>query len=268
MKRALPGARVGGPDTTGPADPHAAEFLRGFIEHCARGKNSVTGGRGAPLDFVSFHAKGDPKVVEGHVRMGIGRQLQSIDGGFRIVRSFPEFKDAPIILGESDLGIGTPIPGLDLGNWDGVWVAELQFYLPAWAGDPHFRVNRAMVDDKALLLVNSFQFAFFGIYDATGPGIFNDNLGNTFDVNFDLGQDLGWGWDKELIVGGWNDIMVVMNNTGSTRLDAPARTFVDAGDFTYLSLDARVTFVPEPATWTLLLAIGGFLAASQMRRHR
>jgi len=36
------------------------------------------------------------------VRMGISRQLQSIDGGFRIARSFPEFKDAPIILGESD----------------------------------------------------------------------------------------------------------------------------------------------------------------------
>jgi xylan 1,4-beta-xylosidase len=102
VKRALPGARVGGPDTTGPADPHAAEFLRGFLEHCARGTNSVTGGRGAPLDFVSFHAKGDPKIVEGHVRMGISRQLQSIDKGFRIVRSFPEFKDAPIILGESD----------------------------------------------------------------------------------------------------------------------------------------------------------------------
>jgi xylan 1,4-beta-xylosidase len=102
VKRALPGARVGGPDSTGPADSHAAEFLRGFLEHCAHGKNSATGARGAPLDFVSFHAKGDPKVVAGHVRMGISRQLQSIENGFRIVRSFPEFQDAPIILGESD----------------------------------------------------------------------------------------------------------------------------------------------------------------------
>jgi xylan 1,4-beta-xylosidase len=102
VKRALPGARVGGPDSTGPADPHAAEFLRGFLEHCAHGKNSATGGKGAPLDFVSFHAKGDPKIVAGHVRMGISRQLQSIENGFRIVRSFPEFQDAPIILGESD----------------------------------------------------------------------------------------------------------------------------------------------------------------------
>jgi xylan 1,4-beta-xylosidase len=54
------------------------------------------------LDFVAFHAKGDPKVVEGHVRMGISRHLRSVAEGFRIVTSFPEFKALPIILGESD----------------------------------------------------------------------------------------------------------------------------------------------------------------------
>jgi len=102
VKRALPEARVGGPDSTGPADPHAAEFLRQFLAHCATGDNYVTGGKGAPLDFVTFHAKGDPKLVEDHVVMGISRQLQSIDEGFRIVRSFPKFKDLPVILGESD----------------------------------------------------------------------------------------------------------------------------------------------------------------------
>jgi len=102
VKRALPQAYVGGPDSTGPADPHAADFLRQFLTHCARGNNYATGGMGAPLDFVSFHAKGDPRLVEGHVVMGLSRQLQSIDTGFRIVRSFPEFKNVPVILGESD----------------------------------------------------------------------------------------------------------------------------------------------------------------------
>jgi len=34
--------------------------------------------------------------------MGISRHLQSIDEGFRIVRSFPQFKNVPVILGESD----------------------------------------------------------------------------------------------------------------------------------------------------------------------
>jgi xylan 1,4-beta-xylosidase len=102
VKRALPEAPVGGPDSTGPADPRAAEFLRGFLDHCARGTNHATGGKGAPLDFIAFHAKGDPKLVDNHVRLGISRHLQSVAGGFQIVASFAEFKNLPVILGESD----------------------------------------------------------------------------------------------------------------------------------------------------------------------
>lgn len=102
VKRALPEAPVGGPDSTGPADPRAAEFLRRFLEHCARGTNYATGSKGAPLDFIAFHAKGDPKLINNHVRMGISRHLQSIAEGFQIVASFAEFKYSPVILGESD----------------------------------------------------------------------------------------------------------------------------------------------------------------------
>lgn len=102
VKRALPEAPIGGPHSTGPAHPRAAEFLRRFLDHCARGTNYATGGKGAPLDFVAFHAKGDPKVVNNHVRMGISRHLQSVAEGFQIVASFPEFKNSPVILGESD----------------------------------------------------------------------------------------------------------------------------------------------------------------------
>jgi xylan 1,4-beta-xylosidase len=36
------------------------------------------------------------------VQMGISRQLAAIERGFRIVASFPEWKQTPIILGESD----------------------------------------------------------------------------------------------------------------------------------------------------------------------
>jgi xylan 1,4-beta-xylosidase len=102
VKRALPEARVGGPHSTGPASPKAAEFLRRFLEHCARGTNYATGQKGAPLDYIAFHPKGSPRLVEGRLRMGIARQLQSIDKGFEIVTSFPEFKNTPVILGESD----------------------------------------------------------------------------------------------------------------------------------------------------------------------
>jgi xylan 1,4-beta-xylosidase len=100
--RALPGARVGGPDTTGPANPKAAEFLQKFLEHCAHEKNYATGRTGAPLEFISYHAKGLPTWQGSHVEMGISRQLASIERGFNIVASFPEWRRTPVVLGESD----------------------------------------------------------------------------------------------------------------------------------------------------------------------
>jgi xylan 1,4-beta-xylosidase len=102
VKRALPSARVGGPHSTGPGNAKAREFLRSFLEHCARGKNYATGATGAPLDFIGFHAKGRPEVVDGHVRMGISSQLTDIDQGFATVASFPDWKQTPIVIGESD----------------------------------------------------------------------------------------------------------------------------------------------------------------------
>ena len=98
VRRALPTARVGGPDTAG----SGGQFTRDFLEHCLRGQNYATGKTGTPIDFISFHAKGAPKYVEGHVRMGIANQLQAIDKGFEIVASFPELRNKPIVIGESD----------------------------------------------------------------------------------------------------------------------------------------------------------------------
>jgi xylan 1,4-beta-xylosidase len=102
LKKALPRAKVGGPASTGPAAPQAAEFLRQFLEHCANGKNYLTGATGAPLDFISYHAKGRPTVVDGHVRMGISKNIDDVENGFEIVASFPKFRDLPIVLSESD----------------------------------------------------------------------------------------------------------------------------------------------------------------------
>jgi xylan 1,4-beta-xylosidase len=100
--RALPDAHVGGPDSTGPANPKAAEFLRSFLDHCAHQQNFVTGKTGARLDFIAFHPKGAPTWQGDHVMMGIARQLASIEQGFKIVKSFPEWRQTPIVLGESD----------------------------------------------------------------------------------------------------------------------------------------------------------------------
>src|SRR5215471_14857390 len=99
---AVPGAKIGGPDTTGAAGDKAAAYLRAFLEHCARGTNAATGKQGAPLSFISFHPKGAPQWRGDHVQMGLGRQLLSVQKGFEVVASFPEWRNTPVILGEWD----------------------------------------------------------------------------------------------------------------------------------------------------------------------
>ena len=102
VKRALASARIGGPAVTGPSSPKAAAFLRLFLEHCDHGTNFASGGTGAPLDFITYHAKGRPSVVEEHVRMGIAKQTQDVEEGFQIVRDFAKFRNLPIVVSESD----------------------------------------------------------------------------------------------------------------------------------------------------------------------
>jgi xylan 1,4-beta-xylosidase len=115
VRRAVPGAKVGGPDSAGGGN----RFFRDFLEHCLHGTNYATGATGTPLDFVSFHAKGSPKFVDGHVRMGIANQLQNIDSAFKIIASFPELKDKPIVIGESDPDGCAACKGKQLGYRNG-----------------------------------------------------------------------------------------------------------------------------------------------------
>src|SRR5256885_756414 len=77
VRAALPWGLGGGPATTGPNNPKAYKFLDDFLTHVASAK--------APLDFISFHVKGQPRIQEGEVRMGIAKELNDADKGFEIV---------------------------------------------------------------------------------------------------------------------------------------------------------------------------------------
>jgi xylan 1,4-beta-xylosidase len=101
----LPQARVGGPATTGPARPEAGAFLRGFLEHCVRGTNFVTGERGTRLDFISFHAKGasyqrNPQAPK--QTPTLYRLVRHIVTGLEIIRGFPELAGREVVLSECD----------------------------------------------------------------------------------------------------------------------------------------------------------------------
>ena len=90
VRRALPEARVGGPDGAGAGD----SFLTDFMKHVETA--------GTPTDFLSFHAKGSPEVVDGHVRMGIATHLQVADHEFAQIAASKAFRGKPVIIGESD----------------------------------------------------------------------------------------------------------------------------------------------------------------------
>jgi xylan 1,4-beta-xylosidase len=99
VRRALPNARVGGPEVAGGP---GGTFLRDFLRHCAQGTNYVTGKVGSPLDFISFHAKGSTSFANGYVRMGMASALRNMDDAFAVVASFPEYKKTPLVIGECD----------------------------------------------------------------------------------------------------------------------------------------------------------------------
>lgn len=94
VRRALPSARVGGPDNAGAGD----DFLTAFMAHVQKA--------GTPTDFLSFHAKGQPEVIAdatgSHVRMGLNTQLKAADHEFAAIAANPAFRNTPIVIGESD----------------------------------------------------------------------------------------------------------------------------------------------------------------------
>jgi xylan 1,4-beta-xylosidase len=98
LKRALPTAKIGGANITG----GGTKFLDAFIKHCLNDTNYATGKIGSPLDLVLFHAKGSPKLVDGTVVMNVKQQLQNINDALKLITSFPQLKNIPVVIGESD----------------------------------------------------------------------------------------------------------------------------------------------------------------------
>lgn len=102
VKRALPTAKVGGLDIAGTRSDGAKKWMNAFLKHCISGTNYATGKIGSPLDIFLFHAKGEPKLVNGVVRMDMSTQLRDIATGFKTLAAYPELKHLPIVIGESD----------------------------------------------------------------------------------------------------------------------------------------------------------------------
>ncbi|KAF5371683.1 hypothetical protein D9758_003482 [Tetrapyrgos nigripes] len=103
--RALPSATVGGPEVAGGA---SGDWLGLFLNHTLDGANSATGKNGAPLDFISFHAKGAPTFINAtdsvpaHLQMNMAAGLQNVEDAFSVIQSFPTLNQLPVFVGEDD----------------------------------------------------------------------------------------------------------------------------------------------------------------------
>jgi xylan 1,4-beta-xylosidase len=94
LKKALPTGKIGGPATTSPRNARAAEYLRQFLAHCAANKT--------PLDFITYHAKGQPRVVGDHVQMGLSNEMRDVSRGMEVINEFPQYAGLPVVLSEAD----------------------------------------------------------------------------------------------------------------------------------------------------------------------
>lgn len=102
LKRALPTARIGGPNIAGTSSKNATSWMHNFIKHCLYDTNYATAKKGSPLEAILFHAKGNPTLKNGVVWMNMSPQLRDIAAGITIAKTYPETSNLPLIVGESD----------------------------------------------------------------------------------------------------------------------------------------------------------------------
>jgi xylan 1,4-beta-xylosidase len=102
LKKALPTARIGGINIAGTSGRGALKWTNDFIKHCLYETNFATGKKGSPLEAILFHAKGSPKMKDGAVWMNMSPQLRDIEAGIKTALAYPETKNLPLIVGESD----------------------------------------------------------------------------------------------------------------------------------------------------------------------
>lgn len=107
VKAASPLARVGGPAISGlNRDAISNQFLDAFLNHCVNGVNSLTGEKGAHLDYISYHIKGggfraDPlhRPVDPPSTQRLLRQLIT---GYELIAKYPGLDRLECVLSEAD----------------------------------------------------------------------------------------------------------------------------------------------------------------------
>jgi xylan 1,4-beta-xylosidase len=163
VKAAFPDARVGGPGTTNPnRERLSGQLLEAFCEHVVNGTNYVTGEKGTPIDFTSFHVKGggyraDPKHRKQNPP-SVKRILRDVQTGYAIISQYPQLAQLECVLTEID-----PDGWAAGGAWDNV---NLNFrntpYYASFVAAAFDKVTRFAQANEWDLRLLSWAFLFVG----------------------------------------------------------------------------------------------------------
>jgi len=107
VKAACPQARVGGPSTTNPdLNRNSGQYLDIFLDHCVNGANYVTGQKGTPLDFITFHVKGGGYAADPLHRKrnppSVKQVVRDVGIGYDILSKYPGLAKLECVLSEID----------------------------------------------------------------------------------------------------------------------------------------------------------------------
>ena len=167
----------------------------------------------------------------------------------------------------------------DSGTWvtggsyntafDGFWVADLTFTIPAGATGVALNFSNLQVDDRAVVYLNGAPFASL----AQGGGGLGEMMfvDGVSDVPYTFAQNLTGTLTSGFNIGGTNTIEAIVNNTGCGRCNPPdglssgnPTDFAMVGTLSYSQGD---TSTPEPGSMGLIAAGLALVAGLASRRR-
>ena len=169
----------------------------------------------------------------------------------------------------SDCGSGTWVTG-GTSAFDGFWVADLTFTIPAGATGVTLNFSNLQVDDRAVVYLNGTSFASL----AQGGGGLGEMMfvDGVSDVPYTFAQNLTGTLTSGFNIGATNTIEAIVNNTGCGRCNPPDG--LSSGNPTDFAMEGTLSYslgdasTPEPGSMGLIAAGLALVAGRAVRRRR